>query len=71
MSELAETWDAWLDSDTLETFKKHSYYAAVNKEHNLKVIALNTEACDTDDYYLIRDPEDPMGHVIINLILTL
>jgi len=56
-------WKGWLDETAFKTFEKHSYYAIVNEKFNLKVIGLNTEACDTDDYYLIREPEDPMGQV--------
>jgi len=56
-------WKGWLDEEAFDTFKKHSYYAIDNKKFNLKVIGLNTEACDTDDYYLIKNPEDPMGQV--------
>jgi len=59
-SRLAEMWKIWLDEEAVETFKNKSYYAMVNPEHNVKIIALDTQACDTQDYYLVRDPTDPM-----------
>lgn len=62
-AQLSEMWKGWLDEKALKTFKEHSYYAIVNPTHNVKVIGLNTEACDVDDYYLIKDPSDPMGQL--------
>lgn len=59
-------WKEWLDEDALKTFKERSFYSTVNHEHNVKIIALDTQACDTQDYYLIRNPTDPMGEVIKN-----
>jgi sphingomyelin phosphodiesterase len=58
--QLSDMWRPWLDDKALETFRNFSYYAMENKELNVKVIALDTQACDTTDFYLIRDPSDPM-----------
>lgn len=30
-----------------------------NKEHNLKVIVLNTQTCDSLNFFLMRNPTDP------------
>jgi sphingomyelin phosphodiesterase len=59
-SRLAEMWKVWLDEEAVATFQNKSYYAMVNHEHNVKIIALDTQACDTQDFYLVRDPTDPM-----------
>jgi len=58
--ELAEMWAPWLDEKAVETFRENSYYSMVNPEFNVKFIALNTQACDTSDFFLLRDPSDPM-----------
>jgi sphingomyelin phosphodiesterase len=60
IDELSDMWKPWLDEKALETFKNYSYYSMVNKEQNVKVIAMDTQACDTEDFFLIRDPSDPM-----------
>lgn len=60
IQELSELWQPWLDEKAMQTFKDFSYYSMVNKETNVKVIALDTQACDTEDFFLIRDPSDPM-----------
>lgn len=62
--QLSDMWRQWLDDKAIETFRNSSYYAMENKELNVKVIALDTQACDTTDFYLIRDPSDPMGQVM-------
>jgi sphingomyelin phosphodiesterase len=56
---LAEMWKPWMDEKALKTFKEQSYYATVNEKFNVKVIALDMLACDTADFYLLRNPTDP------------
>jgi len=60
IEELSELWEPWLDEKAMQTFKDFSYYSMVNKETNVKIIALDTQACDTEDFFLIKDPSDPM-----------
>lgn len=62
-SGLADMWSAWLDGESLETFRENSYYSILNLQHNIKIIALDTVACDTMDFTTIRDPTDPNGQV--------
>ena len=60
LDELTTMWRTWLDEEALDTFSKKSYYATVNPKFNVKIIALDTQACDSADFYIIRDPTDPM-----------
>jgi len=60
---LAGMWKDWLDEEALKTFREKSFYSTVNHERNVKVIALDTQSCDTQNYFLIRNPTDPMGQV--------
>ncbi len=56
-------WKPWLDDEALQLFKNRSYYSMVNPKFNTKIIALNTQVCDTANFYLIRDPTDPLQQV--------
>lgn len=67
MEKLTDMWKGWLDEEALATFSQFSYYSMVNPEHNVKVIALNTIACDNNDFYLIADPTDP-NHQVNSLL---
>ena len=63
--ELGEWWEPWLTEQAEETFKKKSYYSIVDTERNLKIISLDTQTCDTINFYLIRDPSsDPLDQVL-------
>ena len=62
-SQLADMWKVWLDEEAVNTLRAHSYYAIENPEHNLKIIALDTVACDSNDFYLFEDPTDPQNQV--------
>jgi len=60
---LGDMWKVWLTDEALTTFENKSYYSIVDKTHNVKIIALDTIVCDTDDFYLIRDPTDPLDQL--------
>jgi len=60
LERLTGMWKTWLDPESLESFSKFSYYSTVNPIYNVKIIALDTQACDSADFYLIREPTDPM-----------
>ena len=64
-------WNVWLDGEALETFREKSFYSVLNAQHNVKVIALDTVACDSLNFYNIRDPEDPNGQVKKSLDLSI
>lgn len=71
ISRLADMWKVWLDEDALSTFTNYSYYAMVNPVHNVKVIALDTQACDAKDFFLIENPTDPFHQVDIQIFFRL
>ena len=41
----------------------------VNSKFNVKIIALDTQVCDTANFYLIRDPYDPLQMVMRTSII--
>lgn len=55
----SQIWAGWLTQDAINSFVINGYYSEVNQEKNLKIIALNTEACDTYNIWLIANPTDP------------
>ena len=62
-------WKPWLDEKAYNTFKEQSYYSMINEKFNLKIIALDMLACDTNDFYLMRNPTDPNHQVYIKFML--
>ena len=64
LEQLSDMWKPWLDEKALSTFREKSYYSTVNEKFNVKIIALDTQVCDTANFYLIKDPTDPLQQVI-------
>lgn len=62
-NQLADMWKVWLDDTATSTLREHSYYAIVNPQRNVKIIALDTVACDSNDFYLFENPTDPQNQV--------
>ena len=62
---LGSVWDVWLDDQALSSFREKTYYSMVNTQHNIKIIALNTQTCDSFNLYLLLDPTDPYYQVLI------
>mmetsp|Transcript_18177 Transcript_18177/g.15848 ORF Transcript_18177/g.15848 Transcript_18177/m.15848 type:complete len:184 (+) Transcript_18177:895-1446(+) len=56
---LSDAWQTWLSAEAYAEFRANGYYAEYNQDKNLKMIALNTQACDFFNFYLLQDPEDP------------
>lgn len=54
-------WSAFLDKRAFESLRSNGYYSMYNKDHNLRVIVLNTQTCDTLNFFLLRNPTDPNG----------
>jgi sphingomyelin phosphodiesterase len=64
-TQLSQTWTelGWLDNQSANSFIHNSFYSIYNQEHNLKIISIDTQACNTGDVYLLYDPTDPMGQL--------
>ncbi len=57
----AHTWADWIGEEASLQMKKDAYYSTYNQKWNLKVISLNTHACNSQNWFLFRDPTDPGG----------
>ena len=63
-TELGNIWQNLFDQETLNEFTTNTYYSRVNEEHNLKIISLDTQVCDTLNFHLIRESNvDPLNQV--------
>ena len=45
---------------------KNGYYSVYNKKKNLKIMAINTQVCDAINFFLLENPNDPLG--LVNFI---
>ncbi len=63
-TELGNIWQSLFNEATLNEFTTNTYYSTVNEDHNLKVISLDTQTCDTLNFHLIEDSNvDPLNQV--------
>lgn len=65
-----DLWEDWIGPEAAQSLRDHSFYEVQVPNHNLKLIALNTQAGDKDNYSLIRDPTDP-NHMLEKLRIAL
>ena len=54
-------WEAWIGRKAAEEVKKFMYYSTYVEQYNLKIIALETNACQDINFFLLKDPTDPGG----------
>jgi sphingomyelin phosphodiesterase len=61
--ELAVIWSQWLDEQAVQQMNSTGYYSMYDPAKNLRVIALDTQACNTGNYLLYENPTDPYGQL--------
>lgn len=61
--ESAQMWSNWLSQKSLLSLSEHGFYAEFNEKMNVKVIALNTQACDLLNFFLIKNVTNPTSEV--------
>ena len=52
-------WKGVMGIDENESLMKYGYYSSYIENYNLRVIAVNTQTCDSLNFYLMEDPTDP------------
>lgn len=57
-----DVWSQWIGKESRKTFKKGGYYSALIRP-NLKVVVLNTNICDRENYWIAYSPFDPDGQL--------
>ncbi|CAG9327656.1 unnamed protein product [Blepharisma stoltei] len=58
-----QIWSNWLDAQAIETLKSTWTYSMVHPGTNLKMVAINTQACNNDNFFLLENATDPMGQI--------
>ena len=59
----AEHWGWWLDQEAIDSFRKTGTYAMLHKDTNLRMIGLNTQACNNQNFFLWVNSTDPGGEI--------
>jgi sphingomyelin phosphodiesterase len=58
-AELSNYWRDWLGNEAVESIKINAFYSTFNEKLNLRILGLNCQACNPENWYLLRDPTDP------------
>lgn len=59
---LAQAWKEWLSVEAYKMLKTKGYFSVVIPElNNLKIISVNTQAQNGQNWYLLKNPTDPGG----------
>lgn len=59
---LAEAWKPWLTQEAYDMLRTKGYFSLIIPEfNNLKVISVNTQAQNDQNWYLLRNPTDAGG----------
>lgn len=61
LEEYAELWRGWIGDDAAEFLKKNGFYKREFPEYNWKIISFDSQVCNPENWYLIKDPTDPAG----------
>ena len=59
----ADNWGYWLDQNVINSLKQRGTYTMLHPGTNLRMIALNTQACNDQNFYLWVNSTDPGGQV--------
>jgi len=59
---LARAWSPWLPLDSIETVKQSGYYTVLIKP-NFRLVSLNMNYCNNENFWMLVDPVDPNGEL--------
>jgi Calcineurin-like phosphoesterase. len=62
-SQLSDIWKGWIDEEAYNNFRQKGFYAQVDKKHNVRIIAVDTNACNNLNFDLYQNPTDPYGQL--------
>eukprot|EP00340_Litonotus_pictus_P011302 CAMPEP_0170539930 /NCGR_PEP_ID=MMETSP0209-20121228/104313_1 /TAXON_ID=665100 ORGANISM="Litonotus pictus, Strain P1" /NCGR_SAMPLE_ID=MMETSP0209 /ASSEMBLY_ACC=CAM_ASM_000301 /LENGTH=490 /DNA_ID=CAMNT_0010842137 /DNA_START=739 /DNA_END=2208 /DNA_ORIENTATION=+ len=63
LDNITEVYKLFIEEAQAKEFNKQGYYTAKHADTNLRIIALNPFLCDSVNFYLIRDPTDPLHQI--------
>jgi sphingomyelin phosphodiesterase len=62
-NEVADMWTGILGDEEISHLRTHGFYSSYNTKHNLRVIAINTQACDSLNFFLMENITDPANEL--------
>ena len=62
LKNISEVYQLFIGEEKAKEFEKSGYFT-MKYGKNLRIISLNCFACDGVDFYLIRDPTDPLNQI--------
>ena len=54
-------WTEWIGEEEAKFYDIYGYFSTFNSKFGLRIIAVNTQACNDMNWFLIRNPTDPGG----------
>jgi sphingomyelin phosphodiesterase len=63
--QIGDAWSSWLDEDAMKQFKQWGYFSMMVPVEgiNLKVISINSESCNSMNFYIWGQLNDPAGQI--------
>ena len=59
---LQKAWKPWLTADALSTVKQSGFYTMLVKP-GFRIISLNMNYCNNQNFWMLKDPRDPNGEL--------
>ncbi|KAL4435972.1 hypothetical protein ABPG74_022207 [Tetrahymena malaccensis] len=61
----ATSWEQWIGKEAAEEYRQNGFYSSLITKYNqpLRIIAINTQAGNGQNWYLIQNPTDPKGQL--------
>lgn len=56
-------WAPWIGTAAAASLKAYGRYSLLHRNTNLKIVAVNTQACDQKNFWLLANVTDPGGNI--------
>lgn len=60
---VAEAWGDWIGAQAKQVLRDYGYFSLYLQQLNLRVVSLNTQAGNDENWVLLKDPTDPGNHL--------
>jgi sphingomyelin phosphodiesterase len=62
-AQAASLWAQWIGTSAAASLKANGFYSVMHRNTNLKIVAINTLACDYENFWLLANVSDPGGNI--------
>ncbi|EAR99710.1 ser/thr phosphatase family protein (macronuclear) [Tetrahymena thermophila SB210] len=61
----ATSWEQWIGKEAADEYRQNGFYSSLITKYSqpLRIIAINTQAGNNENWYLIQNPTDPKGQL--------